>query len=54
MVDEELHNKMYPEKVDASFYSVSIDGYDLIAEEINPSESYNRRETSRHDIIGGT
>jgi len=45
---------MYDETMDTSFYNISIDGYDLVAEEISPNESYNRRETSRHDIIGGT
>lgn len=45
---------MYADKLNASFYNVSFDGYDIIAEEINANESYNRRETIRHNIIGGT
>ena len=45
---------MYPEKVNTDYYNVSIDGYDLIAEEITPNEAYNRRETGRKNIIGGT
>lgn len=45
---------MYNEKVDKNFYNVSIEGFDLIAEEVTPSEAYNRRETSRKNIIGGT
>lgn len=45
---------MYPEKVNKDYYNVSIDGYDLIAEEITPNEAYNRRETGRKNIIGGT
>lgn len=45
---------MYKEKLDNNFYNVSVDGYDIIAEEITPNEAYNRRETSRKNIIGGT
>ena len=45
---------MYSSKVNKDFYNVSIDGYDLIAEEINPSEAFNRRETGRKSVIGGT
>lgn len=44
----------YNTKVDSKFFNVSIDGLDIIAEEINPSESFNRRETVRKNIIGGT
>ena len=45
---------MYSDKVNKDYYNVSIDGYDLIAEEITPNEAYNRRETGRKNIIGGT
>lgn len=44
----------YDKKYDTDFYNVSIDGYDIIAEEITPNEAFNRRETSRYNIIGGT
>lgn len=44
----------YDKKYDTDFYNVTIDGYDIIAEEITPTEAYNRRETVRHNIIGGT
>jgi hypothetical protein len=45
---------LYNEKINKDFFNVSIDGYDLIAEEVTPNEAYNRRETSRKNIIGGT
>ena len=45
---------MYRKDIDSKLFNVSIDGYDLIAEEFSPSESFNRRDTSRHNIIGGT
>jgi len=45
---------MYSDKVDINDYNVMIDGYQMIMEEITPNESYNRRETVRHNIIGGT
>ena len=45
---------MYSQKVDTNYYNVSLDGVDLIMEECTPNESYNRRETIRHTIIGGT
>lgn len=45
---------MYKKSVSATDYNVSIDGYSMIMEECNPNESYNRRETIRHNIIGGT
>lgn len=45
---------LYDKKYNPDFYNISIDGYDLIAEEITPNEGYNRRETGRHGIIGGT
>lgn len=34
--------------------SVEIDGYPFYATEITPTESYNRRETNRQSILGGT
>lgn len=46
--------KMYRKDIDSNLFNVSIDGYDLIAEDFSPSESFNRRDTSRHNIIGGT
>ena len=45
---------MYNSKVNKDNYNVSIDGYDLIAESFNANEAYNRRETGRKNIIGGT
>lgn len=45
---------MYSDKVDTDYFNLSVDGYDIIAEDINPNESYNRRETVRKNIIGGT
>ena len=45
---------MYSQKVDTQYYNVSLDGVDLIMEECTPNEAYNRRETIRHNIIGGT
>lgn len=48
------NNGMYSKSMDSSFYNVSIDGYDMVAEEITYNEAYNRREVSRHNIIGGT
>ena len=44
----------YPTNVNNTYYNLSIDGFDIIAEEITPNESYNRRETSRKSVIGGT
>ena len=45
---------MYSDSIDSKFFNVSIDGLSLIAEDLSPNESYNRRETARHNIIGGT
>lgn len=45
---------MYDKNVDADFYNISLDGYDMIMEEFTPNESFNRRETIRHNILGGT
>ena len=45
---------MYDSKVNKDYYNVSIEGYDMIAETITANESYNRRETGRKNIIGGT
>ena len=44
----------YGDKVDKNFYNISLDGFDMIMEECTSNEAYNRRETIRHDIIGGT
>lgn len=46
--------KMYSEKINANHFNISIDGLQLIGEDISPNESFNRRETSRKHIIGGT
>lgn len=46
--------EMYSEKINANQFNISIDGLQLIGEEISPNESFNRRETSRKHIIGGT
>ncbi len=46
--------EMYREKIDNDFFNISIDGLDLIAEDIIVNESFNRRETIRKNIIGGT
>lgn len=45
---------MYSDKIDSKFFNVSIDGLSLIAEDLTPNSSFNRRETARHNIIGGT
>ena len=45
---------MYKNTINKNYFNVSIDGYDLIAEEVTVNEAYNRRETSRKNIIGGT
>lgn len=45
---------MYHNHVATTDYNLSIDGLDIVAETITPSESFNRRETSRKSIIGGT
>ena len=45
---------MYHDHIKSSDYNLSIDGLDIIVEEITPNESFNRRETSRKSIIGGT
>ena len=45
---------MYNSNVDSKLFNISIDGLDIIAEDINPSESFNRRETVRKNIVGGT
>ncbi|MBR0369159.1 MAG: hypothetical protein IJH63_00380 [Methanobrevibacter sp.] len=42
------------DNLDSKLFNISIDGLDLIGESFSPSESYNRRELSRHTIIGGT
>lgn len=44
----------YDSKIDPKYFNVTIDGFPLIAYDHQPSESYNRRETSRKNIIGGT
>lgn len=44
----------YAKDIDSKYFNVSIDGFSLIGEDISPNESFNRRETSRKSIIGGT
>ena len=46
--------EMYSEQIDSNHFNISIDGLQLIGEDISPNESFNRRETSRKNIIGGT
>ena len=46
---------MYSSTINPNTFNITIDGFPLIIEpEPSPNESYNRRETARHDIIGGT
>lgn len=45
---------MYDSDVDADNYNISLDGHQMIMEDLTPNESFNRRETIRHNIIGGT
>lgn len=45
---------MYGKNVSKDNYNVSLDGYDMIMEEVTVNEGFNRRETIRHNIIGGT
>ena len=44
----------YDDTIDTNDYNITIDGYQMIMEECTPNESYNRRETIRHNILGGT
>ena len=46
--------EMYGSKVEAKNYNVTIDGYQMIMEDLSTNESFNRRETIRHNILGGT
>ena len=45
---------MYGKYVNPKKYSVSIEGYQFICEELTANESFNRRETNRHNLLGGT
>ena len=45
---------MYGSNVEAKNYNVTVDGYQMIMEDLSTNESFNRRETIRHNIIGGT
>lgn len=45
---------MYDSRIDTINYNITIGGVDLIMEEPTVNEAYNRRDTSRHSIIGGT
>lgn len=50
-----INKKLYKnENIDNKHFNVSLDGYDMIMEELTPNESFNRRETIRHNILGGT
>ena len=46
--------QMYDDRIDSKLFNICIDGFPLIGEELSPNESFNRRETSRKNIIGGT
>lgn len=46
--------KAYNKKLKSKLFNITIDGFDVIGEDISPNESFNRRETSRKAIIGGT
>ena len=46
---------MYSSDINPDVFNITIDGFPLIIEgEPSPNESFNRRETARHNIIGGT
>ena len=45
---------MYDSNVDSEDFNITLDGYSMIMEEVTPNESFNRRETVRHFILGGT
>ena len=45
---------MYDDIVASVDETVEIDGYPFYAMEITANESYNRRETNRQSILGGT
>ena len=44
----------YNANVHSDNYNISLNGMDFIMEDPQVNEAFNRRETSRHDIIGGT
>ena len=45
---------MYDSNVDANDFNISVDGYQMIMETVTSNETFNRRETVRHNILGGT
>lgn len=46
---------MYSSTINQDTFNLTIDGFPLIVEsDMSPNESFNRRETARHNIIGGT
>ena len=45
---------MYDKNVDSDNYNVFLDGYQMIMETVTANETFNRRETVRHNILGGT
>lgn len=47
-------NTMYDDAFTKAEAPVEIDGYPFYAEEITSNEPYNRRETNRQSILGGT
>ena len=49
-----LITRRYPKTAKPSDFNVSLDGIEMIMEELTPNEAFNRRETERHNIIGGT
>lgn len=44
----------YDKNIKSNYFNLSIDGLDVIAENITHTETFNRRETIRKNIIGGT
>ncbi len=53
-MENNVYMAAYDNKINSKFFNVTIDGFPLIGYDHSPSESYNRRETSRKNIIGGT
>lgn len=45
---------MYGDNVAKDNFNISLDGYEMIMEEVSVNEGFNRRETIRHNILGGT
>ncbi len=49
-----MANGMYSDLREGAEANIEINGYPFYAEEISPTESYNRRELNRQSILGGT